>query len=224
MLIDDEIFKGWKTIPGRHPFWKHISSNGDVINGDVIKTQCWKFRESMVHVRRWNTFLSLFKVWNKQIKEFYENDVKSREVMENNIKYIIKRLLHLYGNILCWTRSFGVVAKRTRLTQYIPPFGSPRSILRIKLDPRIGRGVPNVYSPTSAITYNTCSRYLLKTLRTKKKFSCKEITLLPSISVLSKRIDRFPEHQICHKIQDLSIIRQKWLNLPERHENISEKG
>ena len=25
--------------PGRHPFCKHITSNGDVINGDVIKTQ-----------------------------------------------------------------------------------------------------------------------------------------------------------------------------------------
>ena len=24
----------------KHPFCEHISSNGDVINGDVIKTQC----------------------------------------------------------------------------------------------------------------------------------------------------------------------------------------
>ena len=39
ILIDDEIFndKRWKN--DRHPFCKHISSNGDVINDDVIKTQ-----------------------------------------------------------------------------------------------------------------------------------------------------------------------------------------
>ena len=40
ILINDEIFKRLKNDPGRHPFCKHISSYGDVINGDIIKTQC----------------------------------------------------------------------------------------------------------------------------------------------------------------------------------------
>ena len=38
-LIDDEIFKRLKTMPS-HAFCLHISGNGDVINGDIIKTQC----------------------------------------------------------------------------------------------------------------------------------------------------------------------------------------
>ena len=78
MLIDDEIFMRWKTMPGLHLLSLHISSNGDVINSDVIKTKCWKFRESMV--RPWNTFLSLF---------------KSREVMSNNIKVYNKKVIVL---------------------------------------------------------------------------------------------------------------------------------
>ena len=43
LLINDEIFKRWKNDPGRHPFCKHTSSKGD-----VIKTQCWKFREMVI--------------------------------------------------------------------------------------------------------------------------------------------------------------------------------
>ena len=38
-------FLALKNDPGHHPFCKHSSSNGDVINGDVIKTQCSKFRQ-----------------------------------------------------------------------------------------------------------------------------------------------------------------------------------
>ena len=38
ILINNEILL--KNNPGRHPFCKHISSNVDVINGDVIKIQC----------------------------------------------------------------------------------------------------------------------------------------------------------------------------------------
>ena len=40
IVIDDEIFKHLKTIQVAILFVKHISSNGDVINGDVIKTHC----------------------------------------------------------------------------------------------------------------------------------------------------------------------------------------
>ena len=35
---------------------KHISSNGDVITGDVIKTQCGKFREMVIYVTKYESF------------------------------------------------------------------------------------------------------------------------------------------------------------------------
>ena len=54
ILIDDEIFKRWKTIPVAMLICKHISSNGDVIKGDVIKVQCWKFREMVIYVTKYS--------------------------------------------------------------------------------------------------------------------------------------------------------------------------
>ena len=54
-------FQALKNDPGSHPFCKHISSNGDVINGDVIKTKCWKFREMLIYVTKyeWKEFKKL---------------------------------------------------------------------------------------------------------------------------------------------------------------------
>ena len=81
-----------------------ISSKGDAINSDVIKTQCWKFRESTV--RRWNTFLLLIKVWNKQInsKNFMKTMLNHRKLCKAISKYITKKLLQLYIvlNLFFW--------------------------------------------------------------------------------------------------------------------------
>ena len=52
-------------------------------------------------------------------KNFMKTKLNHGKLCKTISKYIMKRLLHLYGNILYLTRSFGVVAKRTRLTQYI---------------------------------------------------------------------------------------------------------